>query len=221
MCESIVYRDTRNNTSSPVIFLHLLPAPLLTIRFPISLFLLSRQPCVTSTSSGAHSAPAAVDRELNERAGSPRIGHAISARGYRVIWIYNRVCHSSLQQPAEFRDFRYSGISRIRRVSDISKFRARRFYSRHLDLEEKFMKNVHTYEKSKIFRSWKFIKTPEIWLWNPQLRSMSRESCLVIFCRPLDAVSDALSWRLLRHWNAIVLREAASPRICIYARGLL
>lgn len=39
--------------------------------------------------SPVHSAFAAMDRELNERVGGPRIGHAISARGYRVVRAYN------------------------------------------------------------------------------------------------------------------------------------
>ena len=79
MCESIVHPVTHviipprplsscTSTSLPTLNYGVSPPSLSRVR-PMSM----------------HSAPAAVDRELNERVGDPRIGHAISARGYRVV----------------------------------------------------------------------------------------------------------------------------------------
>lgn len=53
--------------------------------------------------SSVHSAPVAVDRELNERVGGPRIGHAISARRYSVVRAYKTGRLSENLETAEYR----------------------------------------------------------------------------------------------------------------------
>lgn len=84
LCESIVHpithviippRPLSSCTTSLPTLNYVSPPPLSRAR-PMSL---------------VHSAPVAVDRELNERVGDPRIGHAISARGYRVVRVYTTV----------------------------------------------------------------------------------------------------------------------------------
>lgn len=105
------YRDTRNNTSSPVIFPHFSLS--LQFHYYTSLPLHPSPPSCTIDVVGCIPR---LDRELNERVGSPRIGHAISARGYhsnpqQTVGLENSATSKS-QTREVFERFRKSPISR-------------------------------------------------------------------------------------------------------------